>query len=302
MIRSIGVVTPVSDGFGKAKGAPNSTPAISGTTSLPCRASVRQADKWFAFKEWRRATSFTDTPATSVSATIRAFASSDQYRLAAGAAKSSTNPTASIGRSRWTPNDTSRANLHREPHRSLRIQQEGGVGTTLTVYLARRLEDERIRAAVDTELRARDKQGIGLVLQAGELQGTCLAANVLAKLVDHIVPDATEFAVDVTSLAVAYRRNRSLAQGGSAVEFNKSGDSAGILRVPGRGTIDIVGAHRVAVIDRLVRAYPAPMKTEDMIAGFGGQSPSSIFGKPLWDKLKAGFLRSPKRGQWEIAV
>lgn len=175
-------------------------------------------------------------------------------------------------------------------------------GRDVPVYLARRLEDERIRAAVDTELRARDKQGIGLVLQAGELQGTCLAANVLAKLVDHIVPDATEFAVDVTSLAVAYRRNRSLAQGGSAVEFNKSGDSAGILRVPGQGTIDIVGAHRVAVIDRLVRAYPAPMKTEDMIAGFGGQSPSSIFGKPLWDKLKAGFLRSPKRGQWEIAV
>ena len=85
--------------------------------------------------EWRRATSFTDTPATSVSATIRPFASSDQCLLPAGAAKSSTNPTASIGRSRWTPNDTSRANLHKKPHRSLRIQQEGGGRTPLTIMV-----------------------------------------------------------------------------------------------------------------------------------------------------------------------
>ena len=52
------------------------------------------------------------TPGTSVSATIRPFTSSDHRRLAAGAAKSSTNPTASILRSRWTPTDASPANLH----------------------------------------------------------------------------------------------------------------------------------------------------------------------------------------------
>lgn len=175
-------------------------------------------------------------------------------------------------------------------------------GRDVPLYLARRLEDERVRAAIDTELRARDKQGIGLVLQAGDVAGVCLAANVLARLADHILPEGAEFAVDLTSLTAAFRRNRSLAQGGAAVEFHKSGTGAGVLSVPGRGTIDIVGENRVTVIDRLVQAYPTPMKTEDMIAGFGGQSLSSIFGQPLWDKLKAGFMRSPKRGQWEIAV
>lgn len=175
-------------------------------------------------------------------------------------------------------------------------------GRDVPLYLARKLEDERVRAAIDTELRARDKQGIGLVLQAGDAAGSCVAANVLARLADHILPDATEFAVDLTSLATAFRRNRSLAQGGAAVEFHKSGTAAGVLSVPGRGTIDIVGENRVTVIDRLVQAHPTPMKTEDMIEGFGGQSPSSIFGQPLWNKLKDGFLRSPKRGQWEIAV
>ncbi len=68
-----------------------------------------------------------------VSATIRPFASSDHRRLAAGAARSSTNPTASILGSRWTPNDTSRANLHTGAHRSLRIQQEGEGRTALTM-------------------------------------------------------------------------------------------------------------------------------------------------------------------------
>jgi hypothetical protein len=43
------------------------------------------------------------------------------------------------------------------------------------------------------------------------------------------------------------------------------------------------------------------MKTEDMIAGIEGQSLSNIFGKELWKKLKSGFLRSPKKGVWEIA-
>ena len=90
-----------------------------------------------AFTPCRRATSFTVTPATSVSATIWPFASSDQRRLADGAARSSTNPTPSIWRSRWTPNDTSRVNLHTEPHRRLRIQQEGGGGTALTLYFGK---------------------------------------------------------------------------------------------------------------------------------------------------------------------
>lgn len=175
-------------------------------------------------------------------------------------------------------------------------------GRAVPLYLARRLEDERIRAAIDTELRARDKQGIGLVLQAGDLPGTSLAANVLARLTDHILPDAAEFAVDLTSLATAFRRNRSLAQGGAAVEFQKSGDSVGVLSVPGKGTIEIVGAQRVILIDRLVQAHPIPMKSEDLTAGFGDQSIGNILGQPLWNKLKDGFLRSPKRGLWELAV
>ena len=51
-----------------------------------------------------------------------------QRRFAACAAKSSTNPIASILRSRWTPNDTSRANLcagQIAPYRFSRKVREG---------------------------------------------------------------------------------------------------------------------------------------------------------------------------------
>jgi len=29
---------------------------------------------------------------------------------------------------------------------------------------------------------------------------------------------------------------------------------------------------------------------------------ANIFKKPLWNKLKADFLQSPGKGQWEIAI
>jgi len=111
-IRSIVPVTMGgSDLYVTTTGAVNSAPATSGTTSLPIRASVRHDDRWFAFTPCRRATSFTMTAGTSVSATIRPFAASDHRRFAAVAASNSTNPTASKLRSRWTPTHTSRVNL-----------------------------------------------------------------------------------------------------------------------------------------------------------------------------------------------
>ena len=75
-IRSIeAIVATVATANGYATGAANSAPATSGASSLPFRAIVRQDDRWFAFNPCRRATSFTVTPGTSVSATTRPFAS-----------------------------------------------------------------------------------------------------------------------------------------------------------------------------------------------------------------------------------
>jgi hypothetical protein len=45
------------------------------------------------------------------------------------------------------------------------------------------------------------------------------------------------------------------------------------------------------------------MATEDLVKGIAeDQSLSNIFKQPLWDKLKADFLRSPGKGRWEIAI
>ena len=178
-------------------------------------------------------------------------------------------------------------------------------GRDVPVYLVRRLSDERAHAAIDTQLRARNDRGTGLVLQAGKGAGSCLAANVLTPISDHIEANLLEIVLSARSMKAAFRHNRLLAKGGQAVELVSAGPSSGTLLVPGQGTIYISGEHRVRLIRLLVEAHnsgPASMATADLIKGIDGQSLANIFGQPLWDKLKADFLRSPTSGQWEIAA
>lgn len=180
-------------------------------------------------------------------------------------------------------------------------------GGDVPIYLARGLDREKVRSAVDTELRARHNLGIGLVLQAGNAAGPCLAANVLTPLVHHIDNDQSEITLAADTLRAVFRRHRVLARGGQAVELTRVGESVATLFVPGKGSIDIKGENRIDVIQRLVDAHnagPVPMATRDLIKGIAeGQSLANIFNQPLWNKLQAAFLRSPgKKGLWEIAI
>lgn len=179
-------------------------------------------------------------------------------------------------------------------------------GGDVPVYLVRGLDRERVRSAADTELRARHNLGIGLVLQAGDAPGPCLAANVLTPLADQIDGDQHEITLVADKLRAVFRRHRILARGGLAVELTRAGDNMATLFVPGKGSIDINGEHRIEIIQRLVDAHnagPMPMATEDLVKGIAeDQSMSNIFKQALWNKLKADFLRSPKKGLWEIAT
>lgn len=173
------------------------------------------------------------------------------------------------------------------------------------IYLARSLDQEKARASVDSELRARSDLGIGLVLQAGNTAGACLAANVLTPLADHIETEEPEITLVADKLKAIFRRDQSLARGGLTVQLERTGENSGKLFVPGKGSIDISGEQRLRVVQRLVDAHnngPAPIVTADLIAGIEDQSLSNIFGSVLWKKLKADFVRSPKRKWWEIAI
>lgn len=179
-------------------------------------------------------------------------------------------------------------------------------GGDVPIYLARGLDREKVRSAIDTELRARHNLGIGLVLQAGSAPGPCLAANVLTPLADQIDNDQSEIALVAEKLRSVFRRHRILARGGQTVELTRVGENIATLFVPGKGSIDIKGENRIDVIQRLVDAHnagPMPIATEDLVKGIAeNQSLSNIFKQPLWGKLKANFLRSPGKGKWEIAI
>jgi len=178
-------------------------------------------------------------------------------------------------------------------------------GREVPIYLARGLSDEKTRAEIDSQLRARDASEVGLVLQANRSFGTSLAGNVLTALVDHLEGTFPEIVLNWESLRTFYQRNVSVARGGSAVELLKNGENAVVLCIPGKGTIDIAGAQRVLVIEKLVNAHKlgtSPVISGDLTKGIEGQSLANIFNQPLWNKLKSGFVRSPKHRYWEIAV
>lgn len=180
-------------------------------------------------------------------------------------------------------------------------------GTNVPLYLARGLDQEKVRSSVDTGLRARSNLGVGLVVQAGSGEVSCIAANVLAPLSDQIDCSQPQITLVAEKLRSAYRLNRVLARGGMTVELVRKGNEVAILCVPGKGSIDINGSNRIEVIQKLVDAHnsgPVPMATRDLIQGVAeDQSLANIFKQPLWNKLKADFLRSrgPK-GPWEIAT
>jgi hypothetical protein len=106
-------------------------------------------------------------------------------------------------------------------------------------------------------------------------------------------------------MRAAFRGSRGLAAGGQTVEFLLRDEHEGTLSVPGKGTINIKGANRVQVIQKLVHAHHrgnGPVRTTDLTEGIEDQSLSHIFGTDLWKKLKSGFVRQAGRGSWEIAT
>lgn len=172
------------------------------------------------------------------------------------------------------------------------------------VYLARALNNERVRAEVDTALRTRSNLGLGLVIQAGNSAGACLAGNVLTPAISHVPVGSSELALNAETLRTVFRRNRVLAMGGQSVALAKTGENSGTLYIPGKPSIDILGKNRLVVIQRLVDAYnagPVPVATRDLQAGIEGQSLQNIFGSVLWKKLQSEYVRSPRTGAWEIA-
>jgi hypothetical protein len=176
---------------------------------------------------------------------------------------------------------------------------------SVPIYLARQVADPKVLAECDHLLRGRGDLGIGLVLSAVKAPFRCLAANVLCPIPDHLESADQAATISPETLRTAYRNNRYLARGGQAVELIWDGGKTGELFVPGKGSIQIDGENRLTVIDRLVKAHKSgtkAVKTADLTKNFGDQALQNIFGRSLWDRLTAKFIRSPRHGHWEIAA
>lgn len=172
------------------------------------------------------------------------------------------------------------------------------------VYLARRLDDEKVLGTSDAILRGRGDHGLGMVLHAGSLELRCIAANVLSPVRQHLAGSDAGPELNVETVRMAFRSNRSLARGGQNVELVWRHGAIGELFVPEKGSIQIPGEVRLKIIKRLVEAHrhgAATVKTSDLIRGLAESSLQNIFGKSLWQRLNEKFIRSAGHGLWEIA-
>ena len=172
------------------------------------------------------------------------------------------------------------------------------------VYLARRLDDEKILAETDLMMRARGDQGLGLVLHAGSISFRCIAANVLTPIAGHLDKITNQSGLTTASLRQAFRSNRHLARGGQSIELLWDGGETGELSIPGKATVQILGSKRLTVVDRLVKAYKRGMpavKTSALNHDLNGIAIRNVFGAKLWARLEGVYIRSAGHGLWEIA-
>src|SRR5437016_2886234 len=112
---------------GNTVGVVTFTGSISATSpaafspSNPCRYACRQANTWFAFTWWRRATVATEAPRTCVSSTIRRFSS--RVCLCRGPVRrpKASVATASAQVSIWAPRGHLPLCVHLAPHHLPRL-------------------------------------------------------------------------------------------------------------------------------------------------------------------------------------
>ena len=119
--------TAASSGLGSGASitiGANSAPARSGTGNLPSFANRRHDDKWFGRRSCRRATLFTVTPGTRVSATTCPLNASHQRRLPDGPTMTSIRQNSSIWCSIWPPKSASIAKLHSATDSQIRQPSE----------------------------------------------------------------------------------------------------------------------------------------------------------------------------------
>jgi len=179
-------------------------------------------------------------------------------------------------------------------------------GAEVPVYFGRRLDDHKIAARLDLLLRARNNEGVGIVLAASAEMPGCLGPNVVVPLLSNMSAKDEEFVLSRDGLELAYRNSFLLASGGSTPQVVRSGDQSGTLYVPGKDPLHLGGNDQLTIFERLVAARrkgSPDVQVKDLMEGFVSRSPQQVFEKVMWKSILDVYIsKGAKRGYWRLVV
>lgn len=176
-------------------------------------------------------------------------------------------------------------------------------GDWLPAYLARDLLDHDAFAKVDRLVRLEEASTGGIVFVPCPVPYDFLGTHVVIPLSD-LLDQPGVAVIDAQDLQVRYEAARAGAMAGETVTLVSTGPSSAVLTLPGQLPWQIAGAEKVRAVSVLHDAYrkrSGPVRTGDLLAGLGSDSPSQLFRRE-WSRVKDVYIRSAGYGSWELCA
>ena len=174
-------------------------------------------------------------------------------------------------------------------------------GRGVPVFLAIRLQDDRVLERADRDVRAETELAGGIVFVPG--------AATLGFLGSHVVVDLEPLVaggrVELAELELAWRAGSKKAQAASGVSFERLSETRSELIIPGAPVWTIVGDKKSLIVERLYRAHVSGekmVKTKVLTDYAGVKQLGPTFGAEWKDRIRGNYIYSPAPTFWALAV
>ncbi len=160
------------------------------------------------------------------------------------------------------------------------------------------LSDPKIFRRIDEIVRTRTA-GAGIVLSASRnTHADFIGPHVLLWAGNFLSQNSTDIVYDIAQIGAEYTSKRLIAASAQKPELlaNPHGRSW-ILILPGApDPFTVTGRDQPEILRRLIKAYPNPVATKDLMDSLGSNNPAQAFKGNTWRK----YVVAAKRGFWKL--
>ncbi|WP_434619926.1 hypothetical protein [Tabrizicola sp. M-4] len=173
---------------------------------------------------------------------------------------------------------------------------------SIPLYLVRGIENADRLQASDLALRSRQEAGVGIVLTLVGTSFKHLGPNVVVPLPEILVQGKLDDSA-VADLWQRFVSGRWLALGGAEVALMKFGKQTGMLYIPGKVPLPVLGPKQLVILDMLVAAHKAGapgVPTGRLIEGTGVRSPVDAWNSKVRKSVVDVYFENSGYGLWSL--